>query len=339
MKSLERATKWCAFIINETNKNSNYTLHKQCLCRISRRMRNIHFEQPNNDVPLFFRQFHVIWAVQNQSFSESCHARGEACLRPGAHSPRSRVRVPAPTTPACAPTEGKGAREGQPPRAPRDRRGLCQAGLFRALNAPRDCPGLAPSRTRPSGRGPRGSRAPGAGRGQPPAEPRPPTPALPRSPQARAPPILQDGAPSLLPVPRSPLPGSRAGCERRRGSGTAARAAPTLPPESGVEHSASPRGANEEDVAATAPPTSGRGTAGRPASRHARPDTQREGPGSGSHRPQALHDALAGKGTEGKSISMESGLRVPQLGPSVETGTLEILRRSHDLLLWLVTLR
>lgn len=63
--------------------------------------------------------------------------------------------------------------------------------------------------------------------------------------------------------PAGPLPGSRAGREkqpgaqrprarrgqerRREGERTAARAAPTLPPESGVEHSASPSRANEED--------------------------------------------------------------------------------------------
>lgn len=131
--------------------------------------------------------------------------------------------------------------------------------------------------------------------------------ALPRSrrPRSRR---CSSGAPSRLPGPPQPLPCSRVGCERWRGSGTAARAAPTLPPESGVEHSASPRGANEEDVAATAPPTSERGTAGTPASRHARPGAQRGGRSSGSRRARLLHapplpavglDAL-GRGQQGR---------------------------------------
>ena len=118
-------------------------------------------------------------------------------------------------------------------------------------------------------------------------EPRTPAAALPRPrrPRSRR---SSSGAPSRLSRPPQPLPGSRIGRERRRGSGTAARAAPTLPPESGVEHSASPRGANEEDVAATAPPTSERGTAGRPASGHARLGAQQGGRGSGSRRARLL---------------------------------------------------
>lgn len=144
MKSLERATKWCAFIINETNKNSNYALHKQCLCRISRRKRNIHFQQPNNDVLLFFRQLHVItgqFTIKVCLRAVKRRAR-RACGR-GSLSRQAGCRSPVPATLACAPTEGKGVSAGQPPQAPRDRRGLCQAGFFRAPSAPRDRPGLA----------------------------------------------------------------------------------------------------------------------------------------------------------------------------------------------------
>lgn len=208
--------------------------------------------------------------------------RGALTAEPGVGPRAHRTRACSPGRKRCS---GRAAAAGSP-RSPRAVPGPALPGTECLTGLPRTCP----SRTRLSGRGPRGSRAPGTGRGQPPAEPRPRAPALPGSPQARAPSILQGGAPSRLPGPPRPLPCSRAGCERRRGSGTAARAAPTLPPESGVEHSASPRGANEEDVAATAPPTSRRGTAARrPASRHARPGAQREGPGAGSRRPQGLH--------------------------------------------------
>lgn len=175
---------------------------------------------------------------------------------------------------------------------------------------------------------------------------RPPSPGLPhpRSPGPRRSGPRRSSRvvlPPSSPVPRDPYLAPGSGASSGRGSGTAARAAPTLPPESGVEHSASPPGANEDDVAATAPPTYGRGTASPPASRHTRPSAQQKDRGSGSHRPQVLHapagpDVLSESGTTGKSISMETGLQVPQLGPS--TGTLGILR-SHRLLLWLVTLR
>lgn len=182
MKSLERATKWCAFIINETNKNSNYVPHKQCLRRISRRMRNIHFWATQQGRAIVFSgssmstgQFRI------KVFREAVTRGARHGCGPEALTAKSGVG-PRPPTPACAPTEGKGAREGQPPQAP----GLCQAGLFRAPTAPRDCPGHAQAVLGPatgncgaSGHRAQGCRAPGAGRGQPPAEPRPPTPAQP----------------------------------------------------------------------------------------------------------------------------------------------------------------
>lgn len=261
-------------------------------------MRNIHFQQPNNDVPLFFFFFFLqsvpchLNSLELNFFSESCHARGEAWLRPGSLSAQPGVDPRACDTRVCS-HESRGCSGRAAPagsrRSPRAVPGRTLPGTECPAGRAQTCP----SRPRPSGRGLRarglrGSRAPGASRRQPPAEPWPPASALPRPrrPQSRR---SSSGAPSRLPGPPQPLPYSRARCERRRGSGTAARAAPTLPPESGVEHSASPRGANEEDVAATAPPTSERGTAGLPASRHARPGAQRGGRGSESGRARLLH--------------------------------------------------
>lgn len=234
-------------------------------------------------------------------FPEICHARGEAWLRPGSPSAHPGVDPRACDTRVCS--HGRRGCSGRAAAA--GSRGSPRAVPGRTLPGT-ECPAgparTCPSRPRPSGkglraqglrsrglraRGPRVSRAPGASQGQPPAEPRPPAAALPRPrrPRSRR---SSSGAPSRLSRPPQPLPGSRIGRERRRGSGTAARAAPTLPPESGVEHSASPRGANEEDVAATAPPTSERGTAGRPASGHARLGAQQGGRGSGSRRARLL---------------------------------------------------
>lgn len=263
-------------------------------------------------------------------FSESCHARGEAWLRPGSLSPQPGVDPRACDTRVCSHGSrgclGRAAAAGSR-RSPRAVPGRTLPGIECPAGPARTCP----SRPRPSGKGlrarglrawgSRGSSAPGASQGQSPAEPWPPAAALPRSrrPRSRR---CSSGAPSRLPGPPQPLPCSRVGCERRRGSGTAARAAPTLPPESGVEHSASPRGANEEDVAATAPPTSERGTFRTPASRHAslpaRPARCPEGrPELGvAESPAAARPptprrgtGCTWKGTAGKAMS---GLRVPQ---------------------------
>lgn len=148
------------------------------------------------------------------------------------HSQPNRVWVPEPTTPACAPTEGKGAREGQPPQAP----GLCQAGLFRAPTAPRDCPGhaqavLGPAtgNRRASGHRAQGCRA--AGHRARAEDSRPPSPGLPhpRSPSPhRSGPEPGPGPerssrvvlPPSSPVPRDPYlapgPGASGGGGRGR---------------------------------------------------------------------------------------------------------------------------
>ncbi|XP_040600796.1 vegetative cell wall protein gp1-like [Mesocricetus auratus] len=121
----------------------------------------------------------------------------------GRGSPHRRAGggPPAPTTPARAPTEGKGAREGRPPRASRDRRGLCQAGLFRAPSAPRDCPGLAQAVLGPAA----GDREVPGHRARA-EDSRPPSPGLPhpRCPDPRRPGPRRSSKVVLLPSSPSP---------------------------------------------------------------------------------------------------------------------------------------
>lgn len=141
------------------------------------------------------------------------------------HSQPNRVWVSEPTTPASAPTEGKGAREGQPPQAP----GLCQAGLFRAPTAPRDCPGHAQAVLGPAQgtAGPQGTGRRAAGHRARAEDSRPPSPGLPHS---RSPSPHRSGPgperssrvvlPPSSPVPRDPYlapgPGASGGGDRGR---------------------------------------------------------------------------------------------------------------------------
>lgn len=161
---------------------------------------------------------------------------------------------PKPGRPGCAPLF-------RAPTSPRNRRDFPELHLAVAPGA------LAPARPRP--RAP-GRLASAAG----------------RAPSSRSPPSLSPAAaarrtPTWLPgraraAAGTPKPRATRTATAAAGVGTAARAAPTLPPESGVEHSASPRGANEED-------THGNSTTYLPA-RNRRPRHART-PGTGPVRP------------------------------------------------------
>nr|XP_042132955.1 translation initiation factor IF-2-like [Peromyscus maniculatus bairdii] len=222
----------------------------------------------------------------------------------GGHSPPSRVWVPVPTAPARTPLEGKGAREGQPPQAPRDRRGLCQARLFRAPSAPRDCPGLAQAAL---GSAAGGSGAPGhrarAEASRPPS-PGPRAPALPgprrpgprRSSRVVLPPASQ--------VPRGPYlapgPGASGGGGRGRRPALLPRFRRSqelnIPPLRAAPMRKTSRQQHHLPPGAEPPPG-----AQPPGTPGPAPSGKARARGHGDPRgcmPRAGPDALAGKGTQ-----------------------------------------
>ena len=121
-------------------------------------------------------------------------------------------------------------------------------------------------------------------------------------------------APYLAPGPGASSSRGRRGpaCGEGRGGGRGSRGLrparlPRFPPESGVEHSASPPAPMRKTVTATAPPTSERGTAGPPCLRATRPPA----------RPQRRSARQRGGGGRSGSQAAPRGHLAPRaLGPS-----------------------
>lgn len=260
---------------------------------------------------------------------ESCHARGEAWLRPGSLSRQARDRSPAPRAPrVCAHGRkrcpGRAAASGSP-RLPWAVPGRALPGTESPAGLARTCP-CCP---RSSGRGlrPRGLRAPevagllGTGHGPRPAARRAPasrTRAVPApaGPGPAAPPV---GLPPASRVPRDPYLAPGQGASGGGGRGRRPARLPrfrrsqelNIPPLR-----AAPMGKTSGQQHHLPPGAEPR--AGQPPG-HARPGAQRGGLGAGVTEAPAAPwdlDALAGKGTARKSIS---GLQGASVGPSADT--------------------
>lgn len=281
---------------------------------------------------------------------ESCHARGEAWLRPGSLSRQARDRSPAPRAPrVCAHGRkrcpGRAAASGSP-RSPWAVPGRALPGTESPAGLARTCP-CCP---RSSGRGlrPRGLRAPevagllGTGHGPRPAARRAPasrTRAVPApaGPGPAAPPV---GLPPASRVPRDPYLAPGQGASGGGGRGRRPARLPrfrrsqelNIPPLR-----AAPMGKTSGQQHHLPPGAEPR--AGQPPG-HARPGAQRGGLGTGSQRPRLLRGTWMpwlGRGQQGSRFQ---GCKVPRWDhPQILWGT---LRRSCSsstggLLLWLVT--